>query len=192
MYLPFVLTIIAAYLCGSIPFGKLIAASRGIDIQRRGSGNIGFANVRRVLGWRAGLLTLAGDILKGFVPVLVALIVIDRNTAYVVGLMAIIGHLYPVWLKFRGGKGIATGFGMMLVLQPWAAVLGGLLYVVGCLTLRNSSQASLIGVFGLVTVAISLDVAHWLQYAVLAGVALYTLRKNILGTVPDYDASAVN
>src|SRR5258708_5216306 len=100
---PFLLLVGIAYLLGSIPFGKLIGKRHGIDIQKHGSGNIGFANVRRTLGWQAGLIVLTGDILKGFIPVLIARQYLSTYQVLVVALVAMLGHIFPIWLKFNGG-----------------------------------------------------------------------------------------
>lgn len=176
-----------AYLAGSIPFGKIVGWVYKIDIQKRGSGNIGFANVRRVLGWRAGVITLAADILKGLIPVLVARHIFGENAAFVAGVCAVIGHVYPVWLRFHGGKGIATGLGMVLVLQPVAALVGVAVYIAGCALLKNSGRSSILGVGCLVITATLIRPGLWWQYVVMLCIALWTLRKNIAGTVPNYD-----
>lgn len=177
----------AAYFCGSIPFGKLIGRWRGIDIQRRGSGNIGFANVRRVLGLRAGLLTLTGDVMKGLLPTVLAQLWFGEAAAFWTGLLAIAGHVFPVWLKFRGGKGIATGLGMVIALQPVAAVVGVAVYGCGLVLKKSSGMSSIIGVGCLVLTGCVLMPHLWWQYASMLVIALWTLRKNIAGTVPNYD-----
>ncbi len=126
--------ILAAYLIGSIPFGFIIANLRGIDIRRHGSGNIGATNVGRVLGKKWGALCFGLDVLKGLLPTLFAgwwlgLARFDSvsppdaaETAIFVwlGAMAatVVGHMFPVWLGFRGGKGVATGFGALLGVWP--------------------------------------------------------------------------
>jgi acyl-phosphate glycerol 3-phosphate acyltransferase len=137
-----VLALLAAYLIGAIPFGWLIARSRGVDIFHAGSGNIGATNVGRVLGRKWGLIVFALDFAKGAVPVaLSGLLPHESDGAPAppgairvgVALCAFLGHLYPVYLRFRGGKGIATGAGTVFVLVPgpaalailtWAAVVG--------------------------------------------------------------------
>lgn len=179
--------LVLAYFCGSVPFGKLIGYLYGVDIQRRGSGNIGFANVRRILGWRAGLLTLLGDILKGALPVYLALQLLGTSDAYWVGIVAIAGHLFPVWLHFHGGKGIATGLGMLAVLYPLPAAIGLAVYLLGGLALHNSARSSLAGVCCLVMSGCLLFPTHWWQFVLLLVIACWTLRKNIVGTVPNYD-----
>lgn len=184
----YILLISWGYLFGSIPFGKIIAQHYGVDIQKRGSGNIGFANVRRVLGWKAGIGTLAGDILKGFIPALTALQLSHSSTvAFIVGLAAIIGHIFPVWLRFHGGKGIATGLGVVAVLNPVAATIGSAVYLIGCVAFKRSSTASILGVFSVTTTAALISPQEAWQYILLLFVALWTLRHNLRGTVPDYD-----
>jgi acyl phosphate:glycerol-3-phosphate acyltransferase len=136
------LAVVVAYLIGAIPFGWLIARSRGIDIFHAGSGNIGATNVGRILGRRFGLVVFALDFAKGAVPVAVAGLLpagahagLELPDALPVGaaLCAFLGHLFPVYLGFRGGKGVATGTGTVFVLVPgpaalavlaWAAVVG--------------------------------------------------------------------
>jgi acyl-phosphate glycerol 3-phosphate acyltransferase len=136
------LAILVAYLIGAIPFGWLVAKSRGIDIFRAGSGNLGATNVGRVLGRKYGILVFALDFAKGAVPVaLVGLLPTDVQEAFGlpqgvrvgVALATFVGHMFPVYLGFRGGKGVATGAGAVFVLVPgpaalavltWAAVVG--------------------------------------------------------------------
>lgn len=114
------LWISGAYLVGAIPFGivfSLIMA--GIDPRAQGSGNIGATNVLRTIGKKAGLFTLAADLLKGFLPVLAASFFLrEPHGVALVGFAAFAGHLFPVYLNFKGGKGIATGAGIMLAVSP--------------------------------------------------------------------------
>src|SRR4051812_30895241 len=119
----FFLTAILAYLLGSVPTGKLIASLHGVDIQKKGSGNIGFANVLRVVGRVPAAIVLTIDVLKGFVPVAIAQQILGASGVQAVALLAIMGHVFPVWLKFKGGKGIATGLGVTLAISPVLAVL---------------------------------------------------------------------
>ncbi len=119
-----------SYALGSIPFGLVLTRSfTDIDIRRHGSGNIGATNVRRLAGTRLGLLTLAGDVLKGALPVYLAGVVapadMPNREAYIalIAISAFLGHLYPLYLKFKGGgKGVATAFGCMLVISPPAVM----------------------------------------------------------------------
>jgi len=176
-----------AYLCGSIPFGKLMGLAHGIDVQQRGSGNIGFANVQRLLGWRAGIPTLIGDIAKGFLPTLLAVHFYGQTIGFLVGVVAIAGHLFPVWLHFKGGKGIATGFGVLLALQPTIAILGIVTYGICFWASRNSAFSSIIGTTCAVLVGTATAPGLWWQYCLLLVIALWTHRKNIAGSAPDYD-----
>lgn len=117
---------LGAYLLGSIPFGLLIGLSRGVDVRRHGSRNIGATNVGRVLGRRWGYLCLALDILKGLVPSAVAGRVLDTRQPdelhllmwLAVGVAAVLGHVFPIYLGFRGGKGVATTVGVALGIFP--------------------------------------------------------------------------
>jgi glycerol-3-phosphate acyltransferase PlsY len=119
--LGFVLTALASYLVGSIPTGYLVAKAKGVDIRSVGSGNIGATNVFRILGKPAGIFVLLADALKGFLAC--RLIAFgpgspSENHAMVAGLFAILGHNFTCWLKFKGGKGIATSAGVLLALAP--------------------------------------------------------------------------
>ena len=122
----FLFILIVIYLIAAVPTGIVLAKVMGYeDVRDKGSGNIGATNVYRVAGKLAGVLTLAGDILKGFLPLLACKTWLAPTPAQlgIASAMAIVGHCYPVYLKFRGGKGIATALGIFLVISP-TAVLG--------------------------------------------------------------------
>jgi glycerol-3-phosphate acyltransferase PlsY len=122
------LTVGFAYLLGSVPTGYLLGYFAGVDVRKTGSGNVGATNVARVAGKWLGLLTLLGDAAKGFVPVWIALRMdLGAEVTGLVALAAFLGHLYPVFLKFQGGKGVATALGALLALAP--AAVGVLLVV---------------------------------------------------------------
>jgi glycerol-3-phosphate acyltransferase PlsY len=126
------LLITGAYLLGSIPFGLILAKSfGGTDVRKKGSGNIGATNVARVVGPLTGIATLILDIGKGAGAVLAAERVSSDSATWMMlaGLAAIVGHCYPVWLKFKGGKGVATAAGIFLVLSPWALLCAAILFV---------------------------------------------------------------
>ena len=119
---------VAAYLLGSIPTGLLLAKAFGVDIRSTGSGNIGATNVYRTLGRSVGVMTLIGDCLKGLVPVLLAKYLhLPDVWIAVVGLAAFLGHVYTVFLGFKGGKGVATALGVFLGVAPMA--VGGALLI---------------------------------------------------------------
>jgi glycerol-3-phosphate acyltransferase PlsY len=134
------------YVSGSIPFGLLIAkASKGVDVRGIGSGNIGATNVLRAAGKGAAALTLALDMLKGWAPVALGRIV-GASDAQVAGvaLAAFLGHLYPVFLRFRGGKGVATFLGVLLALLPKVAFLVAGVWLLIAAVFRYSSLAALV------------------------------------------------
>jgi glycerol-3-phosphate acyltransferase PlsY len=115
--------IAGAYLCGSIPFGLLLGKRQGVDVRTQGSGNIGASNVARTLGKKTGILVLLLDAMKAALPTMLGTMLLARGdiSAEVLALMAlaaICGHCFSVWLKFRGGKGVATSIGVFLVLDP--------------------------------------------------------------------------
>lgn len=141
-----VLLVVVAYLLGSIPFGLLIARlQKGIDIRDHGSGNIGTSNVLRTLGKRAAILTLVGDLSKGYLPVLFgSLLGVTQPWVILAGAAAVIGHNWPVTIGFRGGKGVATSFGAALGIMPAAAGLTLLVYLLVVALARYTSLAALI------------------------------------------------
>jgi acyl-phosphate glycerol 3-phosphate acyltransferase len=147
------LTVAAGYFIGAIPFGYLIARSRGVDIFEHGSGNIGATNVARVLGRRFGLLVFALDFAKGAVPVALALWLRGDSDSgrhgwieVGAGLAAFLGHLFPIYLRFRGGKGVATGAGVVAMLLPAPALAALLAWFVVVLAFRYVSLASVVAV----------------------------------------------
>ena len=123
---------LAAYILGSIPFGLILAKLFGrTDVRKGGSGNIGATNVARVVGPLAGILTLILDVAKGSAAVLLAaeLSQVSATWMMIAALAALVGHCFPVWLKFKGGKGVATAAGMFLVLCPLAFLGSVILFV---------------------------------------------------------------
>lgn len=137
------------YGCGSLPFAYWIVLwVSGRDVRREGSGNVGATNVARVAGKRWGAVTLALDALKGALPVL--MVVQMRPGAFVlhgaVGFAAFLGHVFPAWLRFKGGTGVATALGVTTVLVPGAALTGFAVWALLLATVRISSVASLAGV----------------------------------------------
>ena len=139
------LLLAVAYLLGSIPFGLLLAKLLGgKDVRQSGSGNIGATNVARVVGPAAGILTLLLDAAKGAVAVLLAGHYSDQNAAasMLAGIAALAGHCFPVWLKFKGGKGVATALGVFLMLSPLAALGGVVFFAVVVMLWRYASLGS--------------------------------------------------
>ena len=130
----------AAYLLGTFPSAALIARASGVDITAVGSGNPGASNVTRALGWRKGIWVFVLDALKGAVATGLGLLVDGRHTGYWLGAAAIVGHVFPIIRRIRGGKGVATGGGVMAVLHPLVAVA---LMVVWIAVSRLTSKASI-------------------------------------------------
>ena len=137
-----------AYLLGSVSFGLIAARHAGVDLRSLGSGNIGATNVGRALGKRTGRVVLALDAAKGAVPALAAwqLLGLDAPWTAAVGSAAVIGHCFPIWYRFRGGKGVATSAGVLLVLVPIAGASAAFAYVALKKLTRRASVGSLVGV----------------------------------------------
>jgi glycerol-3-phosphate acyltransferase PlsY len=139
-----VVSVIVGYLLGSIPFGVLLTRAAGMgDIREVGSGNIGATNVLRTGNRWLAAATLALDCGKGALAVWLAS-VYGHDTALLAGAAAVVGHLFPVWLRFKGGKGVATGLGVMLAVAPWVGLLGLAIWVASAYFTRYSSLAALL------------------------------------------------
>jgi glycerol-3-phosphate acyltransferase PlsY len=147
-----VLIIVMAYCLGSVPFALLLA--RGDDVRRIGSGNVGAANVLRASGVRAGVLVAILDIAKGAASVVLAMrLSSDGNVPAAAGFAAILGHIYPVWLRFRGGKGVATACGVFTVLTPLAALPAFAVFIATAWATRYVSLGSVLATIVLPPVA---------------------------------------
>ena len=180
--------IILSYLLGSIPFGLLVARGlKGPDPRTQGSGNLGAANLYRQLGLKGGGLTLAGDVLKGALPALLAQLWLtqlgpwqEAAVALVAG-GAVLGHVFPVYLGFKGGKGVATTFGVVTALCPWAGLNLMLVYLLALALTRIFSISALICAW-LLPVAMGLfadSKAYLLLAGVLSGLVLVCHRENL-------------
>ena len=182
----------AAYLLGAVPFGLLLARSRGLDIRTVGSGNIGATNVWRHLGRTWGLATFALDVLKGYLPAAVFPCLAARwlgfsGQAHLLGLAcgvaAIVGHNWPVYLRFRGGKGVATSAGVLLGIAPAAVGVGLVVWLILFFTTHYVSIASM-------AAGLAVAAGGWVLYTaasptlpltltVLALVVIWRHRSNI-------------
>jgi acyl phosphate:glycerol-3-phosphate acyltransferase len=188
------LVVLAAYLVGAVPFGYVVARSRGVDIFQHGSGNIGATNVGRVLGKKFGVLVFLLDFAKGALPTAVAAGLAGRAADFppdtlpvAAGLAAFLGHLFPIYLRFRGGKGVATGAGVVAVLLPLPTVGAFLAWLaVLCLT-RYVSLASVVAAVSLAVVRLAVTprpfaAAHLTLTAfcvVAAGLVVLRHRSNL-------------
>jgi len=165
-----IIVVIVSYLLGSIPFGYLIVRKKvGADIRETGSGGTGATNVSRRAGKAAGIYTLALDALKGAVAVVWAVVLVGSSSraAWIVtaaAIAVIVGHIFPVWLRFRGGKGVATGVGVFLMLAPIALVCAGILFLAIVLFTRYVSLGSVVA-------AATIPLFVWLQSVFVTPVA---------------------
>ncbi len=136
--------VVVAYLLGSIPFAYLAGRAHGVDLRTVGSGNLGAANVFRTLGRRMGIGVMAADVLKGVVAVVIARLITDDPWPAIAAAAAMAGHVYPVWLRFKGGKGVAVGGGTVIALAPLAALAVFAIWILVVATTRYTSLASII------------------------------------------------
>jgi len=136
--------VVVAYLLGSINFAVLVARSRGIDIYSEGSGNPGTSNVMRVLGKRLAVIVLVGDAVKGAVAAALGALIVDPTFGYVTLLAAVVGHAFPVWHKFRGGKSVATALGGLLYIAPVVGAVLIVIWIVALVVWKTASIGSLV------------------------------------------------
>ncbi len=190
--LAYILTALGAYLLGSIPTGFLVAKAKGIDIRSVGSGNIGATNAMRVLGKPAGIFVLLMDALKGYGAVWLCNLFLHLFTStpdasyethfIVAGIFAVLGHNYTCWLKFKGGKGIATTAGVYLALAPWAMLIALGVFILAILLTKYVSVGS-------IAAAVALPVTVWVMTphnlflgivtTALGAMAIYKHKSNL-------------
>jgi glycerol-3-phosphate acyltransferase PlsY len=177
------LGLLAAYLIGAIPVGFLVArAAGGTDIRRSGSGNIGATNVLRTLGWGLAVLTLVGDVVKGYLAVSAASAIGTEAWSAAGGAVAaVVGNCWPLFLAFRGGKGVATGLGAFLALVPWAVAPAAVLWLVVTSLSRYVSLASIVGCVSLPVAAALLGYPRHsvVAAALVAVIIMWRHRENI-------------
>ena len=193
--LTFAVVVIGSYLLGSIPFGYLAGRIAGIDIRNCGSGNVGATNVIRTLGKGYGYPVFAFDFLKGFGAVKISIMIAIRaqsewNTPEMFGIVAaissVLGHSFPVWLRFKGGKGVATSAGALLALAPVAALIGVAIWILTFWLTRYVSVASIAAAAALpliilITTWLSRTTGKLLFYSsvCLAAVVIWRHRSNL-------------
>ena len=177
----YALLVLGGYVLGSVPTGILVGRAWGVDIRQVGSGNIGMANVLRSVGKKAAAVTMLGDMLKGLVPVVAAhLLTGNEWVVAAVALAAVVGHCWPVFLRFKGGKGVATGAGTSIGLVP---VVGLALFAVRWAVVLVSKYTSL-GAIAIVLVSpvvflLPLKPAPYVLYTVIGGaLVLWRHREN--------------
>ncbi len=196
------LLLLGAYLLGSIPFGLMFARAFGTtDVRQSGSGNIGATNVARVAGPLPGVLTLVFDAAKGSLAVWLAGRFADHSTRIVMlaGVAALLGHCFPVWLRFKGGKGVATGLGVFAALCPLAALAAAVLFAFVVLSLRIVSLASITAAAAMPLLVYFLWAPHHapplvVSFGTLFAAALIiykhdaNLQRLVEGTEPRFDS----
>ena len=195
----FILVAVIGYLLGAIPFALIISKRMaGVDISKRGSGNIGGTNVLRVLGFKAGAIVMALDLVKAIAPVMLAKFIIGESVLPIGGfafnwqwgqvmaaLMVMVGHNWSVYIKFRGGKGVAAYYGAWFAIWPVAALFGGLILIVTVLLSRYMSLGSILSSLGVLCLFMVLTVAFgfppvYLIYSLIAAALIvYQHRSNI-------------
>jgi acyl phosphate:glycerol-3-phosphate acyltransferase len=180
------IAVVAAYLVGSIPFAQLLSRRRGIDLRRVGSGNVGATNVLRTLGVRPAVVAMMLDAVKGTIAVLVAQRLTHGVAAPVMaGLASMIGHVYPVWLRFRGGKGVATAAGAFAVLTPVAVAAAMGVFLLTVALTRFIYVGSMAAALTLAGWAIASDAPAVVGIGAAIGAALVLVghRANVLRLV---------
>ena len=170
---------LAAYCIGCISPSTIIARAKGIDIKREGSGNAGTTNALRVLGKKAAVITLAVDILKGVVSVLLGWFAAGQIGAILCVLFVMLGHIWPVFLRFKGGKGIATSFGALIALDPVIALIEIVIVAIVTLVSKRMSAGSIAGLILLPVVAfVRMPGFLWVS-VIMAVIMLIKHRANI-------------
>ena len=181
VFVPLALALLAAYVVGSIDFAVIIGRMHGVDIHEVGSGNPGTSNVLRTLGKGPAIMVLLGDTLKGVIGAAMGWVASgDANPlgpwVFAAGLAAVIGHCYPVFHKFRGGKGVATGFGVLIFTMPLVAVIVGLSWAILAKITKTASVSSMIVVSGTIPLAFWQGVSGMAWVWLLATIALVVWR----------------
>ncbi len=178
-----VLTVFLAYLLGSITFGEIIAKVKGVNLREVGSGNVGATNVSRALGKKYGILVFFLDMLKGFIPTTFAVKIFGIDSLWVAftGLGAVLGHMFPIFWGFRGGKGVATAFGVILAVSPKVALFSFFVWVLVVLLTRYVSLGSIAASLSTVFFLIVSDTPNnvCIMALLIAFLIIYKHRDNI-------------
>ncbi|HBU12248.1 MAG TPA: acyl-phosphate glycerol 3-phosphate acyltransferase [Clostridiales bacterium] len=174
---------VIAYLIGGIPFSYVFSKTiKGEDIRERGSGNAGTTNALRSYGWGLGLLTLIGDVMKGVVAALIGLWLGGETGLYIAGVFAVVGHNFSIYLKFKGGKGIAATTGVLLIIQPIPTIVIFGTCVLIVVATKIMSIGSLIGLCASVVAAFILSNGNLLwsfSVLIIALLGIFSHRENI-------------
>lgn len=192
-----IVLIVAAYLLGSVPTGYILGSLAGVDVRKTGSGNVGATNVARVAGKGRGALTLALDVGKGWLAVFVSLqLEVSLVCVALVGMAVFLGHLYPIFLRFQGGKGVATALGVFFVLAPLATLVLMAIFAVTVAPSRIVSLGSMIAALAapLVLWVFALPPAIVVMSGFIAVMIVWRHRSNIqrllAGTEPKFGSAS--
>ena len=167
-----------AYLLGTFPSAALVARSRGIDITKAGSGNPGASNTTRLLGWKLGLVVLLADIGKGAIAAGVGLALDGHRGAYVLGVAAVLGHVFPVTRRFKGGRGVATAAGALVVVFPLIVLVLGVVWFVIARGFHKALIASLVCAVLFPTV-VAVTGGSWGDIAVASGLGVLVIVRHL-------------
>lgn len=169
--------IVFAYLLGTFPSAELVARHYGVDITKSGSGNPGTSNVVRLVGWKAGAVVLIADVAKGAIAAGVGLAIDGHRGAFILGVAAVLGHVFPVWSRFKGGRGVATGAGVFLVVFPLITVGLVVVWIAIARGLHKASIASLVCAFA-APILVIIYGGTTLDVVVVAAVALLLIARH--------------
>lgn len=195
-YIMNILFPIASYLIGAIPFGLLVGRMAGVDVRSAGSGNIGATNVSRLLGRKLGLITLFLDCMKGFLPIYLSSLLLQDSgdkSIYIMasGVMAVVGHMFPVYLGFRGGKGVATALGVFLFLSPPAIGISLVVFIAAVAGTGFVSAGSLLasGLFPLWLLLLGQPVSMIITAVIIASLIWIKHHENIVRLIQGKEKS---
>lgn len=174
----YALLALGSYLLGALPFGYIVARVCGVDITSVGSGNIGATNVTRVLGWKLGLVVFFLDVAKGVVPPLATVAITqNRDAAILMGVVAVIGHTFSPFLRFKGGKGVATSLGALVGSAPLVGLAGFGVFLALFTVTRIVSLSSLIAALAVLTVG-GLTEQSWVFFAVFGPLVAFVFFRH--------------
>ena len=175
-----ILAVVIAYFIGCISPSIMLAKARGIDIKKEGSGNAGTTNALRVMGKKAGVITLIVDILKGVIAVLIGSLIAGPEGGMCAAVAAFCGHVWPVFYKFKGGKGVATAFGVLLGINVWLALAALAVVAIGVLVTKRMSVGSILGAACFPILAYFLEPAFIIPGSALALCIIIKHKANIV------------
>lgn len=177
----FIIAASVSYFMGSLPFGLILSKLLGHgDLRKSGSGNIGATNAMRVGGKKLGIMTLVLDALKGIIPILIFLFLNFSGTLIALcGIMVVLGHIFPVWLKFKGGKGVATAVAVLLILMPSVGLIFVFTWLIVFALSKTVSLASLSAVLCSAVAAYWFITPYFIMSLVLCALIFYKHKENI-------------